>query len=343
MMPLNLWTLAASARVTVRESLTQSLGYPGGQAERDERTVRDLMISNVRAMGIRAVVLFGVGAAAGCAGSSASARPAGTVASAVADEEAAGLMEHHRYHHHGGVTLFIAMSLDTLGVSPEQRDDVAKIRDRLYDAMEPARAADRNLLNILADGLDAASFDATKVDAAVAQVAEVSGASHDSAAAALNDLHAALTPPQRAALVDKVASHWAIWQQENDAEADSTNAVAERGHLATLTTELGLTPEQVEKIRGPLADRMRGVPRIDPQQIAAHVRAFGDAFRSDTFDARTLATGNAVNVRLVSWGAVHLVHVVETMSPVLDPGQRATLAQKLREHAIHNPGARERS
>jgi len=32
-----------------------------------------------------------------------------------------GLMEHHRHHHHGGVTLFIAMSLDTLGVSPNSR------------------------------------------------------------------------------------------------------------------------------------------------------------------------------------------------------------------------------
>jgi Spy/CpxP family protein refolding chaperone len=301
------------------------------------------MISKVRAMGMRTVVLFGMGAAAGCAGSSASARPSGTASSAVVDAESASLMEHHRYHHHAGVTLFIAMSLDTLGVSPEQRDDVEKIRSRLYDAMEPARAADRNLLNVLADGLDAASFDATKVDAAVTQVADVSGASHEASTAALNDLHAALTPPQRAALVDKVASHWAVWQRENDAEVDSTSGAGERGHLAALTIELGLRPDQVEKIRGPLADRLRGAPRIDPQQIAAHVRAFGDAFRGETFDARTLATGTAANVRLVSWGAVHLVHVVEAMSPVLDPGQRATLAQKLREHAIHNPGARERS
>ena len=301
------------------------------------------MISKARAMGMRTVVLFGMGAAAGCAGSSASAPPPGTASSAVVDAESASLMEHHRYHHHAGVTLFIAMSLDTLGVSPEQRDDVEKIRARLYDAMEPARAADGNLLNVLADGLDAASFDATKVDAAVAQVTEVSGASHEASTAALNDLHAALTPPQRAALVDKVASHWAVWQTENDAEVESTSGAGERGHLATLTTELALRPEQVEKIRGPLADRMRGVPRIDPQQVAAHVRAFGDAFRGETFDARTLTTGTAANVRLVSWGAVHLVHVVEAMSPVLDPGQRATLAQKLREHAIHNPGDRERS
>lgn len=318
------------------------MGYPGEQASPNERILRDLMISQARAIGIRAVVLLGMGAAAGCGGSSASARPTVTAASAVGDEESASLMEHHRYHHHGGVTLFIAMSLDTLGVSPEQRDAVEEIRARLYHAMEPARAAYRNLLDVLADGLDAASFDATKVNAAIAQVANVSGGAHDASTSALNDLHAALTPPQRAALADKVVAHWAVWQSENGSETDSTNAV-ERGHLATLTTELGLTPEQIEKIRGPLADRMRGVPRLDPQQIEAHVRAFCDAFRGETFDARTLATGNAANVRLVSWGAAHLAHVVETMSPVLEPGQRATLARKLREHATHDPGARERS
>ena len=31
---------------------------------------------------------------------------------------------------------------------------------------------------------------------------------------------------------------------------------------------------------------MKGVPRLDPQEIAAHLRAFGDAFRSETFDAQ---------------------------------------------------------
>src|SRR5579863_693957 len=107
------------------------------------------MIPQARAMGIRAVVLLGMGAAAGCGASSASARPAGTAASAVDDEESASLMEHHRYHHHGGVTLFIAMSLDTLGVSPEQRDAVEKIRSVLHARMDPARAAEQNLLNTL--------------------------------------------------------------------------------------------------------------------------------------------------------------------------------------------------
>src|SRR5450432_653234 len=56
----------------------------------------------------------------GCASHAANSRPAtNSDAAPVPDDEAtAGLLEHHRYHHHGGVTLFVAMSLDTLGLPP---------------------------------------------------------------------------------------------------------------------------------------------------------------------------------------------------------------------------------
>jgi Spy/CpxP family protein refolding chaperone len=297
--------------------------------------MKDHMASRMR---IVTTVLFAATATVGCGSTAANSRPPGTAASTVGDDEAAGLMEHHRYHH-GGVTLFIAMSLDTLGVSPEQREAVEKIQDRLRAAMEPAREAEQALLGILADGLVGARFDAPKVDATVAQVAKAAASAHDASADALNDLHATLTPPQRAALVDKVEAHWAVWQRENGT-AEPANDTMERGHLATLKTELGLTTDQVDKIRATLADEMKGVPRIEPPEITTHLRAFGDAFRGETFDARALTTGSAANLHLVGWGAAHLAHVVETMSPVLTPDQRAILAQKLREHAAHDPSAR---
>ena len=117
----------------------------------------------------------------------------------------AGLMEHHRYHHHGGVTLFIAMSVDTLGVSPEQRAVVEKIRTDLHAAMQPAFTADQNLISTLADGLSSSNLEPAKVDAAVAQVvsavcytARSNGGRFPQPAA-----RCALTPPQRAALVDR--------------------------------------------------------------------------------------------------------------------------------------------
>jgi len=243
------------------------------------------------------------------------------------------LTEHHRHHHHGGVTLLIALSLDTLGVSPEQRAAVEKIRSVLHARMEPARAAEQRLVATLADGLAAANLDAASVDAAVGQVAAAAAKVHDASADALNELHAVLTPPERAALVEKVEAHWAVWQKANAEETDPRNP--DHGQLAMLATDLDLTRDQVDKIRAALGEGMKAVPRLDPQEIATHLRAFGDASRGDKFDARVLATANGANAHLAGWGAARLAHFIEAVSPVLTPDQRARFVERLREHAAH--------
>jgi Spy/CpxP family protein refolding chaperone len=288
-------------------------------------------------------LVLGACCAFGCAGKTANGAPAASAASTPAadDDAMAGLMEHHRYHHHGGMTLFIAMSLDTLGVSREQRAAVEKIRLDLHNGMQPAVIADQNLVSTLAEGLSSSNLDPAKVDAAVTQVVAASSEVRAATADALNQLHTALTPPQRAALVDKVESHWAIWQRSNAEE--QKEVTADEGHLAVLTVDLSLTPDQVAKTRASLDSNMRSVPRVDSRQVAAHLKEFADAFQSDHFDAKTygtLASGeDGADARLAGWGAAYLAHFVEAVSPVLDAQQRGTLAQRLRDHAAHNPSA----
>jgi Spy/CpxP family protein refolding chaperone len=298
----------------------------------------EAMSSAARTIGFVATVLFGAGASIGCGGSTSNSPATATAASTADDDDAtAGLMEHHRNHHHGGVTLFVAMSLDTLGVPPEQQAALDKVKGELHDAMEPARTADQALAGSLADGLAAGSFDTAKVDAGIAQVTAAVSREHEAAADALNELHALLTPPQRAALVDKVESHWAVWQKVN---ADETGPGEQAGtHLAVLATDLSLSTDQVAKIRASLGEGMKAVPRLDPQEVAAYVRAFGDAFRSEKFDAKSFSTAGGANAHMVNWGAAHMAHFVETVSPLLTPDQRTTFAQMLREHATHNPSA----
>lgn len=291
---------------------------------------------------ILVTVLAGAGASVGC-GSGAANEPPPTAATAAggtspADDDAtAGLMEHHRHHQHGGVTLFIAMSLDTLGVSPEQRTAVEKIRSDLHTQMEPARAAEQSLVLLLADGVAAGTIDQAKVDAAITQLTRAAGAVHDASTEALNRLHAVLTPEQRAALADKVGAHWRVWQEANTDEGGATKP--ESGHLARVASDLGLTQDQLGKIHANLAERMKTVPHFDPQEVTTRIRAFGDAFRADTFDARALTTARDATPHMVAWGAAHRVCFVEAVSPVLTPDQRATFAQMLREHANHNPSA----
>jgi len=282
--------------------------------------------------GIFATLLLGTGALLGCGGSAATNAPPVSAASASAEEEdaTAGLVEHHRHHHHGGVTLLIAMSLDTLGLTPEQKPAVDQIRSVLHARMEPGRVAEQNLLGTLADGLAAGMLDPTKVDAAVAQLTSAAAMTYDASTDALNQLHSVLTPPQRAALVDKVEAHWSVWQRANTDEHE---------HLTQLTADLSLTSDQVDKIRASQAEAMRAVPRFDPQEVTAHIRAFGDAFRAQTFDAKALTTGGPATAHMVGWGAAHMAHFIESVGLVLTPEQRAELAQVLRQHANHNPSA----
>jgi Spy/CpxP family protein refolding chaperone len=305
-----------------------------------EISMENSMTSTAHKMGILAALLFATGWTIGCSPNTPPPATASATGASVAidDDVAAGLIEHHRYHHHGGVTLFIAMSLDTLGVSPDEQAAVDKIRSAMHDRMEPARIAERNLVTLLADGLAAANIDLPKVDDAVVAVAASAGSAHDATTDALNQLHTVLTAPERAALVDKVEAHWAVWQLANTEKTGPS--IPGGGRLELLAMELGLTADQVEKVRVGLGQRAGALPQLDPQEIAAHLRAFGDAFRSETFDAKRLTMGSNANARMVGWGAAHMANFVETLSLVLTPEQRATFAQRLRAHASHDPTAR---
>jgi Spy/CpxP family protein refolding chaperone len=302
-----------------------------------EDTVESLKLVILRRIGIVAWASVASLAGAACGAGSANAPPPATAAGAAAgvDEQAAGLVEHHRYHP-GGVTRIITMSLDTLGLSPGEQAAIEKIRSDLEVRMEPARAAQQRLITVLGDGLVAATFDPAIVDSAIAQVATAAAQVHDAAAEALNQLHAQLTPPERTALADKVESHWAVWQSANMDEGERTDQQTDR--LTMLASELELTQAQVGQIRANLGDRAKTAPRLDSQAIGAYVRAFGDAFRSDMFDAKTLPNANAVNPRLAGWSAAQLARFVQAASPVLTPEQRSMFAQRLREHAAHNRG-----
>ncbi len=276
--------------------------------------------------------LLGAGSPLACGGHN---PPPATAESAGAtdDDPMAGLAEHHRYHHHGGVTLFVAMSLDTLGVSAEQQPAVVKIHDELNAQMAPARAAEQALTATLADELAAQNFDVAKVNAAVAQVAAAAAGLHDGSADTLNELHRLLTPPERAALVDKVAAHWAVWRDANAGAADAGNTTD--GYLAM---DLDLTAEQMTKIHTALGDDMKAIAPLAQQEISAHLTAFSDAFRNPQFDAHALSTESHASEHLAGWGAAHMAHFVEVASLVLTPEQRTKLVERLREHATHDAG-----
>jgi len=289
-------------------------------------------------------------AAAACGGSSHSATeppggrtddvavatPQGDVATVGAgeeeDESTADLAEHHRHHHHGGFAMFIAMSLDTLNATPEQAAAIAKIQTDMRAAMAPAHDAEKAVLLALADGIAANKIDQSKVAAAITELSTAAASVHGAVADSLGALHATLTPPQRAALADKVEGHFEVWHDTNGPD-ESAARDARGGHLGKLARELALSPEQVETIRASFTSSRSRVPHFDRAEADAHVKAFAEAFESDAFDPKALSAGGSVNAHMAIWGITRTVHFYEAVLPVLTPEQRAKLADNIRRHA----------
>ena len=278
-------------------------------------------------------------AGAACANSeaqppAATAENAGTVSTtgAMDDEQASAELKVHDRHHHGGFVGFVFAAVETIGVTPEQQAGVDKIKADVRIKVEPVRVANGAVIAALADGVAAGNIDAAKVDAAVGVVSTAAAQLHAATADALNQLHALLRPEQRAALVDKVEAHWSVWKDANAGDQAAENARAD-GHIAHFAKELGLTNDQVDKVRANLS-AMPAASRgsFDATAAEAHVNAFGTAFASDTFDAKTLSTGE-VNTKIASWGASRMEHFYQAVTPVLTADQRAKVADKLREHA----------
>ena len=248
------------------------------------------------------------------------------------DESTNDLEEHHRHHHHGGFAMFVAMSLDTLGATPEQQPTIAKIQADMHAKMQAAHDAEKVVLLALADGVTAGTIDTAKVDAAVETEKSTSAGIHEAMIDTLNQLHAVLTPMQRSALADKVQAHFDVWRHANDADGAAANDA--HGHqLEELAGQLELTADQVSKIDASFAASMRGAAPFDRAQAEQHVNAFAAAFASDTFDAKTLPSAGPANSRVASWGVMRMVRLYEAANPVLTPAQRAKLADELRRHA----------
>jgi len=167
------------------------------------------------------------------------------VADAKSKEEAATaaaeLKEHHQHHHLGGLTQFIAMSLDTLGADDAKRAQVEKLQGELYSCLAPAGVHQQKVLTLLADGVAAGAIDKAKVNAAITQAGSAPGAEQCSISA-LNQLHKLLTPAERASLVDKIHAHAEVWHQVNhDVEG---HADEHHGQLERLSKDLTLTPNR---------------------------------------------------------------------------------------------------
>jgi Spy/CpxP family protein refolding chaperone len=229
---------------------------------------------------------------------------------------------------------FMAMSLDTLGPDDAKRPQVEKLQGELQACMVPTGGLERKLLLILADEVAAGATDPAKVDPTIAQLEDAAVTVRDCGATALNQLHAILSPAEREEFVDKVQAHWEVWQQANQ-EEEATGRKA-GGRLAGLARDVSLTPDQIDRISVALRATHGGHSgKFDRAAVDTQVQAFIAAFVAESFDAKSI--GVEANARLAGHGARRMTDFYLTVTPLLTPAQRATLAGHLREHAAHQP------
>ncbi len=273
----------------------------------------------------------------------------------------------HRNRHAGGMIGLIAMSIKELDLTPEQKAKVEAIRADLHAKMEPAHAAGKELAGVLAEGVAAGAVDRAKADAAIDKLVSAVEAIHAASQDALNQLHAALTPPQRAAFVDKLQARSEKWTQAHGGDEHGGGPGGPggsggpgggpdhhgppRGAAMGFGRDLGLTDDQKEKIKSNLHEMMSqgggggthgpgmspgGGPGGPPDHhdMHEHMQAFATAFKSDTFDAKSLDSGSRrAGTHMARFGATHMARWCEAAAPVLTPEQRTKLAQSIRDHA----------
>jgi Spy/CpxP family protein refolding chaperone len=273
---------------------------------------------------------------AGGAAGSGTESPAGSVAEEEFSPQADELRDIHR-HRQAGFIDFALMSIPTLGVTANEQVAVDKIHADIKAKMHPAHEATAALLRTVADGIAAGNIDMPKVDAAVAKVAEISTQMDDATNDAVNQLHAALSPPEREALVLKVQAHFMIWHKANAEEQVQPDQEKEGGHIHYLAKVLGLSPDQVTKIDAAFTQSITALyaakGKFDMKAAEDHLEAFVKAFPADQFDAKTLTTSDKANSSVTTWGAMRMARFYESMTPVLTPDQRTKLAGLLRDHA----------
>jgi Spy/CpxP family protein refolding chaperone len=240
-----------------------------------------------------------------------------------------GIRDHHR-HHHGGVSQFIALSIETLGVSPEQKAKLSTINDALKSRIEPAHQASRLLIGMIADGVAVGNVDKAKVDGQLAVLAAAAANASDASTAALDQLHAVLDAGQRAALVDKVEANWHIWRDVNHEEKSGSQERNDR--LADFAQDTGLSADETAKLSAALqAQPIEQASMIDPSEMDGYMKTFRAAFVADSFDAKTLGSANAASAHVARAGAGRMAHFYEVVTPLLTPEQRTKVAAHLRD------------
>lgn len=283
-----------------------------------------MSIRSARAGVLLSLVLAAAAASLGCGGSAAAASPAA----------AAGTRAPVAQSAHGPIK-FLGDALGDVPLTDAQRTQIEKLASDAEARHEPALAARRDLLLLLASQVEAGTLDRAALQPKVDAIVAVARSAQPGDRAAFEQLHAILAPDQRVAFADVVEAR----------AGHAKDAFAGRHGLREWAEILKLTDAQRDQIRGILRQSFEasggwhgwrgwhGGHDHDGGWGGGHrgAKVF-EAFKQDRFVFDEVAPPHDIGERA---GAMtgHFLTLAGQVLPVLTPEQRATAAAHLRERA----------
>jgi Spy/CpxP family protein refolding chaperone len=235
--------------------------------------------------------------------------------------------------HHPMVEMLIA-DLAQVGIKPEQKSAIDGIQADLEKLGDATKDAKMQLDKDIADGAAAGKLDKAKIDADVKKLAQAADSTAAAAQEAVNKLHKTLDAAQRKKLVELMRAKGKDHEERMKGEM-ADHDKAEHGRMDKMAEQLGLTPEQKEKLKGKMEAGMKaemGKMKEHHAGMQKHMKALGDAFETDKFDAKKAGVAEHLGdmAKMMVTGRIKFV---EAVLAILTPEQRAKFADHVKQHA----------
>jgi Spy/CpxP family protein refolding chaperone len=234
----------------------------------------------------------------------------------------AGPVGGHHGHHGRGDLLRASLHLDSLTTAQRQQIEALAQQERATHAN--VAAARSQLLQALATRVAAGSVDDAALAPSVQAVEGAIQADEPGDRAALEKLHAILTPAQRVELVTRIESH-----PHRAMERAPDAGRPEGGFL--LGRALDLTPAQRDQIKANLGSSGPALDKSVWKEARESRQHVLEAFKGDRFVMNEVAPQK--DPRVIEQGIEHIVRIAKASAPVLTAEQRATAAAKLQKMA----------
>ena len=231
---------------------------------------------------------------------------------------------------HGAQRMF-ERALEEVDLRPEQQKAVDELKTEAEARHKPVKEAKRELMNAVADQIEAGKIDRCALDQQIERVASAKAQAHPGDRAAFEKLPSILDKAQRAKFVDALKRSW-----ERRQRAHEPTKLADK-----MARELGLTDEQKGKVQQILSalqeiGQALGVHEARDERWTRVL----EAFKGDRFALDEVSPGEDVAEMVKKKIDGHL-WAAEALIPVLNQDQRAVLAEKLRDKARGHTEAEE--